>query len=155
MALAFSPLKPRLARSMLNLPKLGFKAVRVDRESECEGIDKSLCAAGGTLLKLPQGADENALAGAVSDAHLLLVCHAPVTARVIAGAKKLKGIVKLGVGIDNIDVEAARLRRIPVVNVPDYAEETVAEGAFALMIALMKKVTVIDRAVRENGWIVP
>jgi D-3-phosphoglycerate dehydrogenase len=154
MALAFSPLMP-LARSMLNLPKFSFKAVRADREGECEGIDKSLCEAGGTVVKLQQGAGEDALAEAAADADLLLVSHAPVTARVIASGKKLKGIVKYGVGIDNIDVEAAKLRRIPVVNVPDYAEETVAEGAFALMIALMKKVTVIDRAVHESGWIVP
>lgn len=46
-------------------------------------------------------------------------------------------------------------RRIPVTNVPDYAEETVAEGAFALMIALMKKTVRIDRAVREKGWLSP
>jgi D-3-phosphoglycerate dehydrogenase len=154
MALALSPLMP-LARSVFNLPKFRFKAVRADREREFEAVDKSLSEAGGTLFQLPQGASEDALAEAASDADLLLVCHAPVTARVIGNAKKLKGIVKCGVGIDNIDIEAARLRRIPVVNVPDYAEETVAEGAFALMISLMKKVPAIDRAVREKGWIVP
>jgi len=55
---------------------------------------------------------------------------------VIEAARKLKGIVKYGVGIDAIDIAAATARGIPVVNVPEYAEETVAEGAFALMIAL-------------------
>jgi D-3-phosphoglycerate dehydrogenase len=57
---------------------------------------------------------------------------------VIAGAEKLKGIVKYGVGIDAIDIPAATARGIPVVNVPEYAEETVAEGACALMVALAK-----------------
>ncbi len=50
---------------------------------------------------------------------------------------------------------AAMRRGIPVVNVPEYAEETVAEGAFALMIALAKRLPAITRAVRQNGWIWP
>ena len=88
---------------------------------------------------LPDGVSEDALIAEVRDADLLLMCYTPITARVIAAAPKLKGIVKYGVGIDAIDIAAARARRIPVVNVPEYAEETVAEGAFALMIALAKK----------------
>jgi D-3-phosphoglycerate dehydrogenase len=46
-------------------------------------------------------------------------------------------------------------RGIPVVNVPEYAEETVAEGAFALMIALAKRLPEISRAVERDGWIWP
>ena len=79
------------------------------------------------------------------DADLLLMCYTPVPAHVIAAAGKLKGIVKYGVGIDAIDIAAAMARGIPVVNVPEYAEETVAEGAFALMIALAKKLMPIRR----------
>ena len=88
---------------------------------------------------------EDELIAAVRDADLLLMCYTPVTARVIAAAEKLKGIVKYGVGIDAIDIPAAMARGIPVVNVPEYAEETVAEGAFALMIALAKKLMPIGR----------
>ncbi len=46
-------------------------------------------------------------------------------------------------------------RGIPVVNVPEYAEETVAEGAFALMIALVKKLMPIGREMAERGWAWP
>lgn len=151
--MAYLTMPRAFARVVPGRPK--FKVIRTDRESECERIDNGLRSAGGTLVKLPHGAGEDALADALSDADLLVVCYAPVTARVIAGAKNLKGIVKYGVGIDNIDIDAARLRGIPVVNVPDYAEETVAEGAFALMISLLKKVTLIDRAMQERGWVVP
>ena len=49
--------------------------------------------------------------------------------QVIEAANKLKGIVKYGVGIDAIDIPAAAAKGIPVVNIPEYAEETVAEGA--------------------------
>jgi D-3-phosphoglycerate dehydrogenase len=70
----------------------------------------------------------------VRDADLLLMCYTPITAPVIDSAPRLKGIVKYGVGIDAIDIAAAMRRGVPVVNVPEYAEETVAEGAFALLI---------------------
>ena len=83
------------------------------------------------------------------------MCYTPITARVIQGAAKLKGIVKYGVGIDAIDIEAARARKIPVVNIPEYAEETVAEGAFALMLALAKKLIPIHEAVQKDGWAWP
>jgi D-3-phosphoglycerate dehydrogenase len=74
---------------------------------------------------------------------------------VIEAARKLKGIVKYGVGVDAIDIPAAIRRGIPVVNVPEYAEETVAEGAFALMIALAKRLPAIGGAVQRDGWIWP
>jgi D-3-phosphoglycerate dehydrogenase len=131
------------------------KAVRTDRELECPRIDAGLRDAGLDLVVLPDGAGENALIDAVADAELLLMCYTPITARVIAAAPKLKGIVKYGVGVDAIDIAAARARRIPVVNVPEYAEETVAEGAFALMIALAKKLQPIGREMAAKGWAWP
>jgi D-3-phosphoglycerate dehydrogenase len=132
-----------------------WKAVRTDRELECAAIDAGLRALGADLLVLPDGVAEETLIAAVRDADLLLMCYTPVTARVIAAAGKLRGIVKYGVGVDAIDIPAAIARRIPVVNVPEYAEETVAEGAFALMIALMKRLMPIGREVAAQGWVWP
>src|SRR3954447_21539468 len=132
-----------------------FKAVRTDRELECPEIDAGLRAARGEIVLLPEGVSEDELIAAVRDADLLLMCYTPITARVIAAAERLKGIVKYGVGIDAIDIPAAMARGIPVVNVPQYAEETVAEGAFALMIALAKKLKPIGREMTERGWAWP
>jgi D-3-phosphoglycerate dehydrogenase len=83
------------------------------------------------------------------------MCYTPVTRRVIEGARALKAIVKYGVGIDAIDLAAARERGVPVANVPEYAEETVAEGAFALMMALAKKLKPLQRAMEGEGWVWP
>ena len=58
-------------------------------------------------------------------------------------------------GIDAIDIEAAKARGIAVVNIPEYAEETVAEGAFALLIALAKKLKPMQRAMDAQGWVWP
>ena len=118
---------------------IAMKAVRTDRELECLRVDAELRSRGVELITLPEGIGEEQLARETADADLLLMCYTPVTARVINGARRLRGIFNYGVGIDAIDIEAARLRRIPVVNVPEYAEETVAEAAFALMLALARK----------------
>ncbi|MGB3540809.1 MAG: NAD(P)-dependent oxidoreductase [Mesorhizobium sp.] len=132
-----------------------MKAIRTDRELECPGIDAALQARGVELVTLPDGIAEADLMREVADADLLLMCYTQITARVIEAAPKLKGIVKYGVGVDAIDIPAATRRGIPVVNVPEYAEETVAEGAFALMIALAKRLPAIGGAVQRDGWVWP
>src|SRR5262245_1078486 len=132
-----------------------MKAIRTDRELECPRIDAGLRARSVELVTLPDSVTEVELAREVADADLLLMCYTPVTPRVIESAPRLKGIVKYGVGIDAIDIVAARRRGIPVVNVPEYAEETVAEGAFALMIALAKRLPAIAGAVAREAWIWP
>ncbi len=131
------------------------KIVRTDSELECPIIDAALRETGADLVLLPDGVGEDDLTDAVRDADLLLMCYTPITARVIGEARALKGIVKYGVGIDAIDIEAAKARRIPVVNIPEYAERTVAEGAFGLMIALAKKLIPIDKAMQSQGWLWP
>ena len=133
----------------------GAKIVRTDRELECPVIDRVLAERGARLVLLPETVTEDELAREVADAVLLLMCYTPVTARVIAAATRLRAIVKYGVGIDAIDIAAAKARSIPVVNVPEDAEETVAEGAFMLMIALAKRLPAISKAMRARGWAWP
>ena len=132
-----------------------MKIIRTDRELQTPHVDATLRAAGHDLVLLPGGIAEDALIEAVRDAGLLLMCYTPITARVIAAADRLKGIVKYGVGIDAIDIPAARARGVHVVNIPEYAEETVAEGAFALMIALAKKLLPLQRQMQDEGWAWP
>ena len=132
-----------------------MKIIRTDRELECPLIDRALREAGHELMLLPDGVGEEQLAEKARDADLILMCYTPVTRRIIEGAERLKGIVKYGVGIDAIDIPAASERGIPVVNIPEYAEETVAEGAFALLIALAKRLKPIGKAMEREGWIWP
>jgi D-3-phosphoglycerate dehydrogenase len=131
------------------------KVVRTDMELECPQLDAALKAQGVELVLLPEGVTEDELVEETRTASLILMCYTSITARVINEATQLKGIVKYGVGIDAIDIEAAKARKIPVVNVPEYAEETVAEGAFALLIALAKKLRPLQKAMDEHGWVWP
>lgn len=118
-------------------------------------VDRALRDAGADLVLLASTASEADLAAKMHDADLLLTCYARITAALIDGAPRLRGIVKYGVGIDAIDIDAAIRRRVPVVNVPEYAEETVAEGALALMLALAKKFKPLQREMEAQGWAWP
>lgn len=132
-----------------------LKIVRTDRELECPLIDGYFRDAGADLVLLPDDVREDDLAAHTQDADLLLMCYTPITERIFYNATRLKGVVKYGVGIDAIDFAAATATKTPVVNIPEYAEETVAEGAFALMIALAKKLMPLQRTMRRDGWAWP
>ena len=129
--------------------------IRCDSELETPHIDRTLRNWGHELTLMPESINEDELCVAMAECELLLMCYTPITSRVIASAPRLRGIVKYGVGIDAIDIPAAHARGIAVVNIPTYAEETVAEGAFAMLIALAKKLTSLQRALCTEGWVWP
>lgn len=72
--------------------------------------------------------------------------------RFIESLENCKVIVRYGVGVDNIDLEAAKERGIYVANVGDYGTETVAEHTVALMFAVARRIAGRDAAVREGAW---
>jgi D-3-phosphoglycerate dehydrogenase len=75
-----------------------------------------------------------------------------VTAPVIDAASKLKVIGRAGVGVDNIDLEAARNRGIFVVNTPMSTTVAVAELAFGLMLSLAREIPRADSAMKQGKW---
>ncbi|MCW5750783.1 MAG: C-terminal binding protein [Alphaproteobacteria bacterium] len=132
-----------------------MRIVRTDRELECPIVDAHFRAMGAELVLLPDGVPRGELIEAAREAALLLMCYTSIDRAVIEAAGRLKGIVKYGVGIDAIDVDAAIDGGVPVVNIPEYAEQTVAEAAFAMMIALSRRLLPMDRAMRREGWLWP
>lgn len=132
-----------------------MKIVRTDAELHLPTLDDRLRAAGHDLTLLPDGIPEDALVAAARDADILMMCYTPITRRVIAAAPRLRGIVKYGVGIDAIDIPAAKDQGVTVVNVPEYAENTVAEGAFLLMLALLRKLPALHAEMQSQGWTWP
>ena len=63
-----------------------------------------------------------------------------MTAAHLAAAPRLKGVLKHGVGIDNIDVDACTARGVPVLNAPGANADAVAELAIGLMFALARAI---------------
>jgi D-3-phosphoglycerate dehydrogenase len=98
---------------------------------------------------------EDAFARLVEDASALIVRGggSRVGERAIAAAPRLRVIARTGIGVDEVDVEAATRRGIPVVVVPDAGAQAVAEGALALMLSLGKQLPLLDRLVREGRWL--
>lgn len=93
--------------------------------------------------------DENTLLQAVSDCDALLVhTSTQVTRHVIEHAERLRVIGRGGVGLDNIDVAAAKHKGIAVVYTPQAGTDAVADLTVGLMISLVRKINECDQAVR-------
>jgi glyoxylate reductase len=75
-----------------------------------------------------------------------------VDAAVIEGAPRLRAIANMAVGTDNIDVEAAAARGIPVGNTPDVLTDATADLAFALLLALARRIVPGAEMVRSGAW---
>lgn len=80
--------------------------------------------------------------------HVLQRC----TAEMIAAAPNLKLIQKIGVGVNTIDLEAAKRRGIPVCNLPGTNARAVAELALGLMLAVLRRIPAFDRGLRAGTW---
>jgi len=99
--------------------------------------------------------DEAQLIGRVEKADALVVYHAiQISRQTIERLERCRVIVRAGVGVDNVDCTFARQRGIPVVNVPDYGSEEVADTAIAMMLALVRGVHVMNSRLRagDKPW---
>jgi C-terminal binding protein len=104
-------------------------------------------------LRLLQTHDELDVQRRGSDADVLLVFHdIKLTERSIGRLERCKGIIRCGVGFDNVDVQAAGSRGIVVCNVPDYGTEEVADHALLLLLAIARRLTAAHESVRAGTW---
>jgi D-3-phosphoglycerate dehydrogenase len=99
------------------------------------------------------GRTPGALAIDLADADALMVRSATkVDAALLAAATRLRIVARAGAGVDNVDVAAASLRGILVVNTPGANSISVAEHACALMLALARSVPAADQAMKNGKW---
>lgn len=85
-------------------------------------------------------------------ADAILIERAPISKEVIDHMKRCKIIVRYGVGVDSVDIQAAKQKNIPVVNVPDYGTGEVADHAMALLLSSIRKIPQIVSRVRQGVW---
>ncbi len=96
---------------------------------------------------------EDELVELIRDVDAIIVRSKPVVSRrVIEAGSKLKVIARAGVGLDNIDLEAAKEKGIQVFNAPGAPTQSVAELAIGLMIAVLRRIAYTDRKLREGVW---
>jgi len=82
----------------------------------------------------------------------IMTCWAPVGARAIEVAKDLRIVQRIGVGLDNIAVEAATVRGVWVANVPDYCVGEVSDQAIAMLLDWARGTVFFDREVKAGRW---
>lgn len=83
---------------------------------------------------------------------IIIRANGAITARVMDAAPRLKVIGRHGVGLDAIDLKAARERGIVVCNTPTANVESVAEQAVGMMLTLSKQILRADKALRQGYW---
>ncbi|MFD6441198.1 C-terminal binding protein [Peribacillus sp. NPDC060186] len=86
------------------------------------------------------------------DADAILNQYAPVSRRVIESLENTKIISRYGVGVNTIDLDAAKEKGITVANVPDYGMEEVSNHALALLLSWARKVTLLNNEVKKGNW---
>jgi D-3-phosphoglycerate dehydrogenase len=114
-------------------------------------IEKALHPLGARLRLSASAAVEDILAVA-RDADALIVCYAKLPGDLIGQLVRCKVIGRTGLGVDNIDLPAARERNIVVTYVPDYCMAEVSDHAMALLLALARKVPFANTMVQAGRW---
>ena len=95
---------------------------------------------------------EDELLDYLDDVVAIITGLEPITRKVINSATRLKVIAKHGIGVDNIDIDAAKEKGVAVVNSPGTNREAVADLVFGLMLSLARKIPESDSQVRAGGW---
>jgi D-3-phosphoglycerate dehydrogenase len=114
-----------------------------------EGI---LCPQGHQIAAWKEKHSALQLSELLADADAVITQFAPLTADVIQSMQRARVIVRYGIGVDNVDLLAAKARGIPVCNVPDYCIDEVADQTLAFMLATTRQVWSNCHAVREGRW---
>jgi len=102
---------------------------------------------------LKTGMDEDELVNTIADFHVTVVRGATkITRRVIESASNLELIIRAGIGLDNIDLEAAQEKGIQVANTPAATSISVAEHTFGLMLAAVRNHGKANLSMKEHRW---
>ncbi|KJV46712.1 4-phosphoerythronate dehydrogenase [Pantoea sp. BL1] len=113
---------------------------------------KVLAAFNPEFIVVPNSASQEERAKALLQADALMIREAPLPLEYIALLDKCQAIVRYGVGVDNVDLAAAKEKGIYVANVPDYGSEDVAEHALALLLATTRRLTSRNTQVHAGQW---
>mgnify|MGYP002508180551 FL=1 len=83
---------------------------------------------------------------------ILIRSRTKLPAEVIEKADNLKIIARAGVGVDNVDVNAATQKGIMVVNAPESTSITVAEHTMGLILSTIRKIAIADKSTKDGKW---
>lgn len=96
--------------------------------------------------------DEKALIEVIHDADIIVAGTEKISKTVLDQATKLKMIARVGVGVDSVDLEAAREKKISIIYTPEAPSEAIPEFTLGLMLNLIKGIHMSDRKMHQGGW---
>ena len=132
--------------------KRSFRVLVTDAPWGDIELEQEFLAALPAQVALANGTTETALVEAARDCDAIAACWAKVTARVMETAPRCRIIARMGIGLDNIDLDAARANGMLVTNVPDYCVEEVAEHTLALLLALSRRVAFLHLRTKQGEY---
>src|SRR5947207_11270816 len=115
-------------------------------------IEERIVSQNGASLVAKQCKNAADVISLVSDADAVITQYAKIDATVIAAMRTARVIVRYGIGVDNVDLESARARGIPVCNVPDYCIAEVADHTMAFILATTRQVVPNTLDVSAGNW---
>jgi D-3-phosphoglycerate dehydrogenase len=128
------------------------KVLVTDHTFDPLDIEQRILEPVGAVLDARQCKSAEQLLPLVADADAVLTQFSPVNAEVIAAMRNVRVIVRYGIGVDNVDLEAAKERSIPVCNVPDYCIDEVADHTLAFILGVTRQVVPNCLGVRSGQW---
>lgn len=114
--------------------------------------ERILFAATGAELQLYQCQTEEEVIDVAKGAIGIINSDIPITRKIIESLPDLKVIAKYGIGVDEIDVEAADEYGVYIANVPDYCQDEVANHTLTLILALNRKIIYYNQQVKNGNW---
>jgi phosphoglycerate dehydrogenase-like enzyme/MFS family permease len=131
---------------------MALKVLVTDHTFDPLDIEQQILEPLGAVLDARQCKSTLQILPLVADADAIITQFSPVNAQVIAAMKKALVIVRYGVGVDNVDLQAARECGIPVCNVPAYCIDEVADHTLAFILSLTPQVVPNCLHVRSGHW---
>jgi len=105
--------------------------------------------------RMAKSASADDILGVARDADAVLVTYARLPAELLRQLTRCKAIGRFGLGVDNIDLPAAKEMGITVTYVPDYCLQEVSDHAMALLLALARKIPLSNQLVQAGRWEMP
>jgi len=129
-----------------------FKVVYLDKLLPLTHYETDILDAVGAKVEQIPCASADEIIKAAADADAVMTIAAKLDRQAIDGLNRCKVIGRYGVGLDNVDIDAATEKGIVVTYVPVYCQEEVALLAVTLMLACERRIMIADRTVKSGNW---
>ena len=129
-----------------------MKVIITDCDHSNIDLETEILNAAGLKFELLQCKTEEDLISQCQDADIFINQYAPITENVMKSLKNLKLVIRYGVGVNNVDVQAATRLGVQVCNVPDYGMNEVADHAISLMLSLTRKIVIMNDYTKNTKW---